>query len=167
MMLQEMRGEGTIEPRKFSRMQVNAKYATDTLFSAWRRGLELEASYRSDATTRPGAEMYRGVDLRTNCIAAGASLELLENFDLLAGYQVVEYSGFDFVAVKDQYAQIYNFSEYNVDGTEIMKAIGLRYRFGEKSHLSAQLNKYDVIDYTDKEVDYHINQIMVLYTLKF
>ncbi|MEN9348850.1 MAG: hypothetical protein RLZZ77_2361 [Bacteroidota bacterium] len=167
MMLQEMRGEGTIEPRKYSRMQVNAKYATDTLLSAWKRGMELEVSYRTDATTRPGAEMYRGVDLKTNCIAAGATIELVENLDLLAGYQKVEYVGFDFVAVKDQYAQIYNFTEYSVDGSETMKAIGLRYRFGEKSHLSAQLNKYDVIDNTDSSVDYHINQLMLLYTLKF
>lgn len=166
-MLQEMRGEGTKEARKFSRTQVNAKYATDTLFAAWTRGLELEFSYRSDATTRPGAEMYRGVDLKTNCIAAGATIELVENLDLLAGYQMVEYAGFDFVAIKDQYAQIYNFNEYNVDGSETMKAIGLRYRFGEKSHLSAQLNKYDIIDNTENTVDYHVKQIMVLYTLKF
>jgi len=120
-----------------------------------------------DQTKRDGTEFYRGVDLSTNVMGVGAEIEVVKNLDVLFGYQQVNYSGFDYTAKRDAYAFIYNFSEYQVDGNETMVAAGLRYRFGEKSFLSAQWNKFDVSDKLIGTSNYKVNQFMLLYQMSF
>jgi hypothetical protein len=48
-----------------------------------------------------------------------------------------------------------------------MLAGGLRYRFGEKSFLSAQWNKFDVSDKINSISNYKVNQFMLLYQMSF
>ena len=85
----------------------------------------------------------------------------------MAGWQWIEYSGFDFVAVRDEYAQIYNFNEYAVHGRESITAAGLRYRFSEKSFLTAQLNWFDMNNGAVADRDYDVRQVMLLYSITF
>lgn len=165
--LQEVRGEGTILPRKFNRTSASLSYTNDKISEKWAKRIHVGVSYRMDQTKRDGTEFYRGVDLSTNVMGVGTEIEVLKNLDVLFGYQEVKYSGFDYTARRDEYAFIYNFSEYQVDGNEKMVAGGLRYRFGEKSFLSAQWNKFDVSDKLIGTSNYKVNQFMLLYQMSF
>jgi hypothetical protein len=48
-----------------------------------------------------------------------------------------------------------------------MKAAGLRYRFSEKSFLSAQVNMFDFDDADVNTAHYAVRQFMMLYQINF
>ena len=165
--LQETRGEGTPEARKFTRNQVNIKWMRDKISKEFPRRAAVEMSLRQDQTNRPGTEFYRGVELTTTVASLGLEFELYEKLDFIAGWQFIEYDGFDYTAVRNNYAEIFNFIEYNVKGKENMKAAGLRYRFSEKSFLSAQVNMFDFDDADVNTAHYAVRQFMMLYQINF
>lgn len=166
-MLSETRGEGTAEARTFTRSELIAKWGREDVSKIWQKRLMVEGFLRMDNTSRPGTEFYRGVDLSTNVAGVGVEVELIEKLDLIAGWQWIQYNGFDFTAVRDQYATIFNFNEYSVNGKEVMRAAGLRYRFSEKSFLSVQWNNFDVQDASLAQTNLVLDQFMLLYNIKF
>jgi hypothetical protein len=165
-MLQEIRGEGTLNARQFSRTDVKVRWHNDKKVLDSRKWA-VEGSVRLDQTTRQGTEYYRGVDLTTQTAGLGLEYEVFNKLDVLAGWQLIEYTGFDFVAVRDQYAQIVYFNEYDVHGRESITAAGLRYRFSDKSFLTAQVNMFDMNNGKTVDRDYDIRQVMVLYSITF
>jgi hypothetical protein len=166
LMLQESRGEGTLNPRVFNRTTLEVRLENDKKVTT-SRTWAVEASVRMDKTERDGTELYRGVELTTNTIGLGAEIEVFKKFDVLAGWQLIEYNGFDFIAQRDQYAQIINFNEYSVSGRESITAAGLRYRFSENSFLTTQVNLFDMNNGVTAERDHSLRQVMVLYSIKF
>jgi len=166
-MLQEVRGEGTILPRKFSRHQFDAQVRINEFFKKLNRNLHASFNYRSDASTRAAEELVRGIDLKTQVLSAGIEIEILPSFDLMFGLQSIHYAGFDFTAVRNEYSEIFNFKEFNVDGQEQITAYGARYRFSDKTFISAQLNRFRTANKTDVLPDYSINQFMLLFQMKF
>lgn len=165
--MQEVRGEGTLTPRKFMRTEGGVEFLREKAFSSWQRRLAAQASFRNDQTTRGGTDVVPQVDLNTQVAAAGLEIEVLEKLDVMAGWQWIQYSGFDFVARKNTYGEIFNFNEYRVNGKENMMAIGLRYRFSENAFLTTQWNQYDINDATLNSTSYNVGQIMVLYQMNF
>lgn len=165
--LQEIRGEGTLNPRKFSRTMLTVNTRIDEFFKSYKKIIQFSLSYRDDKTTRDGEELVRGVDLKTNALSAGLEVEVLKAFDLLFGYQSIQYKGFDYTAVRDNYSTIFNFNEYSVDGEESMLAYGARYRFSEKSSISAQMNRFKNKNAAGTLPPYQIDQFMLLFQMRF
>jgi hypothetical protein len=165
--LQEVRGEGTLLYRKFSRHQIDAQLRINEFFKKLNRNIHASFNYRNDATTRLAEELVRGVDLKTTAMSAGIEVEILPAFDIMFGQQSIRYAGFDFTAVRNEYSEIINFKEFNVDGTEHIVAYGARYRFSDKTFISAQLNRFRTENKTDALPAYRINQFMLLFQLKF
>ena len=166
-MLSEVRGQGTTAVKNFGRTYFEGTYEKKEFLPNWKNRIAVSASYRMDKTTRPGTDFYRDVNLETNVLNAGLEIEVIKNLDVLFGIQSVEYSGFDFAARVDEYSNVFNFTEFEADGKESMVAGGLRYRFSDKSFLSAQWSKFDMNDYTQRTTSYSINQIMLLYQMTF
>jgi hypothetical protein len=166
-MLQEVRGEGTLQPRKFIRHQVNAQLRIHEFFKKLNRSIQATFNYRNDVSSRPAEELVRGINLKTRSMSAGIEMEILPAFDLMAGYQVIRYAGADFTAIRNEYSEIINFREFNTDGMEQIIAYGARYRFSEKTFVSAQVNSFRAENKTDAIADYRINQFMLLFQLKF
>jgi hypothetical protein len=166
-MLSETRGEGTPEARQFSRTRLHAKWMRDKISDKINRRAVVELSARRDETKRGGTEFYKGVDLNTTVASVGVELEVYEKLDILAGWQFVEYDGFDYTAVRNNYAEIFNFEEYEVRGKETMTAAGLRYRFSDKSFLSAQMNFFHFDDADLTTHHYNVRQLMLLYQINF
>ena len=165
--LQEVRGEGTLLPRKFNRNTFTLDAKLNEFFKGWKKQIHLTLNYRDDKTTREGEDLVKAVDLKTNCLSAGLEIEVLKSFDLLFGIQQLSYKGFDYTAVRNTYSEIFNFSEYRVDGNETLQAIGARYRFSEKTFLSAQLNQFQSKNALSSLPDYSIKQFMLLFQMKF
>ncbi len=166
-MMTEVRGQGTTEVKNFDRTYVEANFEKKEFLPNWKNRVAVGVSYRMDKTARPGTDFYKDVNLETNVLNAGLEVEVIKNLDIMLGIQSVEYSGFDFRARLDEYSNVFNFDEMDVDGKESMFAGGLRYRFSEKSFLSAQMSKFDRNDYTEGSTSYSINQIMLLYQMTF
>ena len=165
--LQEMRGEGTLNPRKFTRNQLQAEVKVNEYFKNWKKRFNISVSYRSDQTTREGEDLVRGVDLKTNVLSTGFELEVLPSFDLMFGLQQIAYQGFDYTAVRNNFSEIFNFNEYEVDGEETMLAYGARYRFSEKTFISAQMSRFNTQNKLSTLPAYDLNQFMLLFQMKF
>lgn len=163
----EVRGEGTLLPREFSRTMVVAELLPERMFTTMKRKAHFSLSYRNDATTRASEELVRGVQLATRCLALGAEIEVAKSFDAMLGMQNLAYSGFDYTAVRDAYSVIFNFNEYRADGTEKMYSAGMRYRFSDKTFLSATYSLYESRGTFRSVPGYNLNQIMLLYSMKF
>ncbi|MFM2284627.1 MAG: hypothetical protein RLZZ543_124 [Bacteroidota bacterium] len=165
--LQEMRGEGTLNPRNFTRNQFQADVKVNEYFKNWKKRFNVSFNYRSDQTTREGEELVRGVDLRTNVLSTGFEIEVLPSFDLMFGMQQLNYQGFDYTAVRNNFSEIFNFNEYEVDGKETMLAYGARYRFSEKTFISAQMSQFNTQNKLSTLPAYDLNQFMLLFQMKF
>ncbi len=165
--LQEMRSEGTLNPRMFSRNQFQAEVKVNEYFKNWKKRFNVSFNYRSDQTTREGEELVRGVDLKTNVLSTGFEIEVLPSFDLMFGMQQLNYQGFDYTAVRNNFSEIFNFNEYEVDGEETMLAYGARYRFSEKTFISAQMSRFNTQNKLSTLPAYDLNQFMLLFQMKF
>ncbi len=167
LMLQETRGEGTLLPRKFMRSEVKAVAHVSQRFGSKDKLFDVTVRFRNDNTSREAEENVRAVDLSTQIFSVGMEYEFRENWDLMLGVQQVKFNGFDYTAVRNNFSEIYNFKEYQTDGNEYMQAAGVRYRFSDKSSLSANLSSFKNTDAFDATQNYSIRQFMLLYQMNF
>jgi hypothetical protein len=167
LMLQETRGEGTVLPRKFMRLEAKAVGHLNRLIGNSDRLFDVTVRYRNDNTSRTAEENVRAVDLSTQIFSIGMEYEFSENWDLMLGVQQIKFNGFDYTAVRNNFSEIYYFNEYQTDGMEFMQAAGLRYRFSEKSSLSVNLSNFENTDDFDTTQNYSIRQFMLLYQMNF
>jgi hypothetical protein len=167
LMLQETRGEGTLLPRKFMRSEVKAVAHVSQRFGSKDKLFDVTVRFRNDNTSREAEENVRAVDLSTQIFSVGMEYEFWENWDLMLGVQQVKFNGFDYTAVRNNFSEIYNFKEYQTDGNEYMQAAGVRYRFSDKSSLSANLASFKNTDAFDATQNYSIRQFMLLYQMNF
>ncbi len=167
LMLQETRGEGTLLPRKFMRSEVKAVAHVSQRFGSKDKLFDVTVRFRNDNTSREAEENVRAVDLSTQIFSVGMEYEFWENWDLMLGVQQVKFNGFDYTAVRNNFSEIYNFKEYQTDGNEYMQAAGVRYRFSDKSSLSANLSSFKNTDAFDATQNYSIRQFMLLYQMNF
>jgi hypothetical protein len=167
LMLQETRGEGTLLPRKFMRSEVKAVAHLSKRFGSKDKLFDVSVRYRNDKTSREAEENVRAVDLSTQIFSVGVEYEFWENWDLMLGLQQIQFNGFDYTAVRNNFSEIYNFKEYQTNGKEFMQAAGVRYRFSDKSSLSMNLSNFKNTDAFDATQNYSIRQFMLLYQMNF
>ena len=164
----EIRGQGTLNLRNFTRMDANATIAINKLLK-WNKAITLTAGMRSDNTSRAGEAGVPSVDLQTNVISLGINANVVSDLDLIFGIQQHTYAGFEFVNQTDKYDQIINFNEYTVDGSQQLIGGGLRWNFSEKTYLMGQFNQFsqnnNVVD--DVLPSYSINNFAFIYSMKF
>jgi hypothetical protein len=167
LMLQETRGEGTLIPRKFMRSEVKAVAHVSQRFGSKDKLFDVTVRFRNDNTSREAEENVRAVDLSTQIFSVGMEYEFWENWDLMLGVQQIKFNGFDYTSVRNNFSEIYNFKEYQTDGSEYMQAAGVRYRFSDKSSLSVNLSNFKNTDAFDATQNYNVRQFMLLYQMNF
>jgi hypothetical protein len=167
LMLQETRGEGTLLPRKFMRSEVKAIAHLSKRFGSREKLFDVTIRYRTDNTSREAEENVKAVDLSTQIFSVGLEYEFMENWDLMLGVQQIDFNGFDYTAVRNNFSEIFNFREYQTDGSEFMQAAGVRYRFSDKSSLSMNLSNFKNTDAFDATQNYNVRQFMLLYQMNF
>jgi hypothetical protein len=166
-MLQETRGEGTTLPRKFNRTMFLVDANLNVLRKDVNRLFHISASFRKDQTKRAGEAEVPAVNLNTKVASVGIEFEIRNQWDVLFGFQQVQFDGFDFMSIRNNYTQIYNFQEWTAKGKEQMTSAGIRYRFSDKSSLSANYGVFKNTNDLDVPQNYSVNQFMLLYQMNF
>jgi hypothetical protein len=165
--LSELRGQGTEELRKFSRLQAEGTIFGNKLLKNYSKRLELVGAFRNDHTSRAELEGVPNVDLTTVILNLGLRVETVKDLDLIAGIQNMSYQGSDFLAARNTFDEVVYFDEYVIDGSEIMTGLGIRYNFSATDFVSVQWNNFKSTNTEDIVPDYDINQLAILYTMKF
>ena len=60
-----------------------------------------------------------------------------------------------------------NFNEYKINTSEMILGGGLRYRFSDKIYLTALYQNYDFKNKLNSVSSYSINQLLIIYNMKF
>lgn len=166
-MLTEIRGQGTFNLREFNRMEANATLHADKLISNYKKLLRVQVSFNSDNTTRTGQDGVAPVDLQSTIVSAGIEAETAARLDVLAGWQTVSYSGFEFLPDVDLYGNIIYFNEYAVDGNEQLTGAGLRYRFTNDIYLTGMYNHFTWENSATEIPSYSINEFAFIFKMNF
>jgi hypothetical protein len=167
--LTEVRGQGTTNLREYNRMEAEAVIHAGDKFFANERLLDISFNTRSDATSRAAEiEGIPVVDMSTQVLGVGIEAEIISQLDIVMGFQSHTYSGFEFSNVTDNYGQVINFQELEVDGSQQMLGAGLRFRFSDKTYLTGQWSSFSTTDSLNEVLpDYDINTISMIFSMYF
>lgn len=164
--LQEIRGQGTFELKSFNQIRAFANLNIHQWID-WKNTLRLTAGFQNEQTTRGGVEIEQ-IDFTSNLIEVGLEAELFTRFDLLLGAQLLNASGNEYVPEIEEYNDIRDFpAPYIADDQEQLLAAGLRYRFQEDVFLTLQFHQFSLSRADIPMQDYDIQQVFVIYNMKF
>jgi hypothetical protein len=164
--LQEIRGQGTTELKNFTLLQVAAGLNIHR-FLDWENQLRFTLGYKFEQTDRGGVEVEQ-VDLQSNLLDIGLEAELFRNFELLVGAKILQAEGSDYIPRVDEFNIVTDFpGRYVVDDTETLLAGGVRYNFKKDIYLTLQYHSFAAQRNTDDFRNYRLDQVFLLYTMKF
>ncbi|MFN0276066.1 MAG: hypothetical protein ACKVPJ_09995 [Chitinophagales bacterium] len=166
--LSEVRGQGTLTKRDFTRMEAGTTLEIGKLLKIDKK-ITLDANTRSDATTRAGEAGVPSVDLQNRVLGIGISAEVVSQLEILLGIEQHTFSGFEFTNQVNAYDEIINFNEYIVDGDQQLWGAGLRWNFSEKTYIMGQFNQFSWNNFNTLDVtpSYKINDFAFIYSMKF
>jgi len=165
-LLQDTRGEGTTQLRNYALVNWNGVIAFDKIYHL-KKTVSLNAGIQYAKSQREGQNIVKDVDLATQAIDVGATIELVSRFDLLFGSKMVFAKGTEYIDERDTYNQITGFTQKTLDATQMLHAVSLRYRFTDNVMFSLQGSTFKVKDKADSKNDYQIKQIYMLFNMKF
>ena len=164
--LQEIKGQGTTDLRKFNSIGGGLTLNLNEWFDL-KRIFKITTGIKYESTQRAG-EPYSSVNLKSNLIDAGLEYEFVKDFDFLVGAKFLTAKGNEFTPVRDNYTQITDFTAIpNINDKEVLLGGGIRYRFSENIFLTLHYMNFGYTDKTDSGLNYNINQFVILYTMKF
>lgn len=161
--LSEIIGEGTPDLRKFSSIQGGARFRLGRLLS-FDKELTLTAGTRYESTKRSGVAP---VDFSTIIIDGGIMVETLKNIDLLLGTKYLIGSGNEAYAVRNDFKEIIQFTDYIIDQNQLLLSPSCRFRFGKSSYARLDYNRIFISDLKNKNNDYSFGQLFVNFSLIF
>ncbi len=163
----ETKGEGTVQPRSFTRIKAESRLLFNEQTVGWKSQLHLSAAYRRDQTQRSGPAYLPQVDLHNEVVSLGAEYLMNKKWEILLGMQQVKFEGLEMQNIRDFNGEIVNFKELTLDGSEWMSSLGLRYFFSSRSYLSVQRFQWNGKNGNDTVHEHSIAQWMMLYQMNF
>jgi hypothetical protein len=164
--MSEIRGQGTEELKDFFLVQAAVDVNVNK-FLEWENSINVTVGYQYENTNRGGIDVER-VDLNSNLLEAGIEIEIFDDFELLFGAKLLVAEGSDYIPRIDEFNEVRDFpGRTEIDDTETLLAGGLKYTFKEGIFLTLQYQSFDATGRSDSFRDYTLNQIFVLYTMKF
>lgn len=166
-LLSEIVGLGTDELKKFNSIAANSEINIHNMLENYDKKIKIQLGFLSDKTNRSGEQAFINSDLNTQRIYAGFSLELTKNLYYLMGYEHIQASGNDQLAVRNQYDIVEDLDPFSTELTEKIFGQGLRYEFDDHNDLQILWQKYNWSNQALEVPDYGFNRLSVIYLMKF
>ena len=162
--LSEIRGQGTTALKSFLMGNINAQLHVNKLVG-WDKELNLHTGISHQQSTRNGEYPFEQVDLTSLQLNFAVEGEIIENLFLMGNVFIMQSSGVDQLPIRNSDDVIVNYSEYNVDGSEMNLAGGLRFDFSKKVYLAA-MYEFNTNNFV-VDNPYTYKQMSILYVMKF
>ncbi len=164
--LKELRGQGTFELKNFTLVRASADFNIHQL-AGLKKKLKATVGLQLESTSRGGQEIEK-VDLNSNLIELGLEAELFSKFDFLVGAKLLQAEGQEYIPFIQNFNDVQDFpGAYIADDTESLIGVGFKYEFKEGIYLTLQYNTYSSELGGDNPNNYDLNQVFVLYNMKF
>jgi hypothetical protein len=162
-LINEVIGEGVAETKSFTGVRGGLELNVGRLIDSKRR-ISIIGGARYESAKRDG---LAAVDFKTMTIDAGISLEVVKRLDFLLGAKLLSASGTEFIAVRDEFNNITDFSFYNnTDVKQNVYSAGLKLRFAENSYFTVNYNvSPNEFSHSAEPNSYSINQLFFHYTM--
>lgn len=171
--LSEVTGEGIDAYRSFFQVDLRGGYQLQTLWDG-DKALMPEVHFHTEKTSRDGLSSENPaiagigqVDLQSTFIEASLSFEVAKNLFLHAGVMRLQAKGNEFLAQRDAFNAIEDYTAFEADLTDNTLYGGVKFDFSTKSHLLVQRRRSDISDNTRTGATYRWDQWLVTYNLFF
>lgn len=162
--LKEIRGQGSNSLREFSQTKVYAYLPLHEILGL-KRHLSIQASNKMQTAKRNSQETIENVDLKMNQMSVGLKWEFSDGFELLGGLVNQTNKGVDFIADRNSYSEVIYFHQNNLNLSQQIKAVGLRYNFSPKVYLAILYQQSAYKDQTKTNANFNMNQLGVIYSI--
>ena len=166
-MLSEIVGLGVDDLKKFNSIAANLDMNIENMLPNYDKQITMQLGYTNDQTKRSGDQAFIETELNTQRICAGLTLELADKFYYLLGYETIEASGSDYVAVRDRNDVVQDFTLFETELSERIFGMGLRYEFDSKNDLQLLWQDYSWSNSVMGTEDYGFDRMSVIYIMKF
>ncbi len=172
-LLQDVAGQGSEKKKNYLLAQWKGNVYFDKIFG-WNKSVSVTAGYQFASASRDEDRVYKmskdlveAVDLHSHTIDLGTSIELINRLDFLLGTKMLFYKGSDFKAILNDFNETVKYNCETYDGSQILSAAGLRYRFNDNISLTLQYDRFNLKDNLDEGNSYKINQAFLLFNVLF
>jgi len=166
-MLSEIVGLGVEDLKKFNSIAANLDMNIDNMLPNYDKQITMQFGYTNDQTKRTGDQAFISTELNTQRIYAGLTLELTDKLFYLFGYETIEASGKDYLAIRDRSDLVDDFTLFETELSEQILGIGLRYEFDSKNDLQILWQDYSWSNSVLETADYGFDRLSVIYLMKF
>lgn len=171
--LQDVAGQGSEKKKNYLLAQWSGDVYFDKIFG-WSKSVSLTAGYQFASASRDENRVYKmskdlvkPVDLHSHTIDLGTNVEILNRVDVLLGTKILLYKGTDYKAILNGFNETVKYKCETYDGSQMLTAAGLRYRFNDNISLTLQYDRFNFKDKLDDGNSYKINQAFLLFNILF
>ncbi len=172
-LLQDVAGQGSDKKKQYLLAQASGNIYLDKILEL-KKSISFSAGYQFASAKRDENRVYKmskdlveAVDLHSHTIDLGTSIELINRLDFLLGTKMLFYKGSDFKAILNDFNETVKYNCETYDGSQILSAAGLRYRFNDNISLTLQYDRFNLKDNLDEGNSYKINQAFLLFNVLF
>jgi len=159
----ELIGQGTTQKRMLNKSALHSMLLLNKLLST-KKSLILEGSMNLETVNRAG-ENFEKIDFTSILYSGSISYELIKNFKIIAGAKVFYAEGNEFMADRDKYDQINDYSNHIYDSKETILIAGLQHHFTENIYFTMQYNQFNVLDKTNTYDEFSLGRLIFMFNM--
>jgi len=159
----EVIGQGTNQKRMLYKSALNSIFLLDKLLST-KKSLILEGSMNLETVNRAG-EDFEKIDFNSVLFSGSISYELIKNFKLIAGTKVFYAEGNEFLADRDEFDQINDYSNHFYDTKETILIAGLQHHFTDDIYFTMQYNQFNILDKTNTDDEFSLGRLIFMFNM--
>ena len=159
----EVIGQGTTQKRMLNKSALQSMLLLNKLLST-KKSLILEGSMNLETVNRAG-EDFEKIDFTSVLYSGSISYELIKNFKIIAGAKVFYAEGNEFIADRDKYDQINDYSNHIYDSKETILIAGLQHHFTEDIYFTMQYNQFNVLDKTNTYDEFSLGRLIFMFNM--
>ena len=162
-LLEDVVGVGTEEKRSFTKIGLNVNLNLADIIG-YKRQFKIYGGAVYEQTSRDGD--LSAIDLTTTHIDGGLDFEIFKKLSLLGGIKLLTGNGNEFLNdFSDR--NLFTFpTSFNVDETQTLTGVGLRYQFSDNTYLTIKNYGLNVSNNLSSDEDYSFNQWKLFFSLK-
>ena len=159
----EVIGQGTTQKKMLNKSALQSMLLLNRLLST-KKSLILEGSMNLETVNRAG-EDFEKIDFTSILYSGSISYELIKNFKIIAGAKVFYAEGNEFIADRDKYGQINDYSNHIYDSKETILIAGLQHHFTEDIYFTMQYNQFNVLDKTNNYDEFSLGRLIFMFNM--
>jgi len=159
----EIIGQGTTNKRSFNRSTLYSALSLDKLLSL-NNSFDLEVSINLETVKRDGDD-FEKIDFNSILYSGSISYELIKNLKIIAGAKVFYVEGNEFIAERDMYDQINDYSNNIYDSKETILIGGLQHHFTDDIYFTMQYNQFNVLNKTNTHDEFSLGRLIFMFNM--